>query len=250
MNRLLLSALTLATVGVLAACSPSPEEHAQDVAKAQQEADATVAKAQAKAREEQAKAQADLAAARTQAQADVAKANAEAGAKINDATAEANKVEHAADEKVADVQSDALKDDAQARYDLAVSKADADYKVAVEKCAGLSTGGDACKTAAIPRLERATRIFERAFGPSHPGLHAARGQLAGDYEGLHRYADAIPLRLLLLRQTSDGNQQAYLHNALAEDYDATGDTAQAEVHRAEVRRLWPDEGDDADHDDD
>lgn len=148
MNRFLMSVASIAAAGLLAACSPSPEDHAQDVAKAQQEADATVAKARAKAEEEHARTQAELDAARTQAQADVAKANAEAGEKINDASADASKVEQAADRKVADVQSDALKNEAQSRYDLAVAKADADYKVAVEKCAGMTAGGDACKAAA------------------------------------------------------------------------------------------------------
>ena len=82
MNRFLLSVASAAALGVLAACGQSPEEHAQDVAKAQQEADATIAKARAKAEEQHAKTQAELDAARTQAQADVAKANAEAGEKI------------------------------------------------------------------------------------------------------------------------------------------------------------------------
>ena len=35
MNRFLVSAASIAAFGLLAACGPSPDDHAQDVAKAQ-----------------------------------------------------------------------------------------------------------------------------------------------------------------------------------------------------------------------
>lgn len=102
--------------------------------------------------------------------------------------------------------------------------------------------GKPCASTAIPQLERALAIQRRAYGEKHPNLVDALLELARLQEKAKRPNLALPLReqLLAIAEAKNGVGSVATfgeHAALATDYAAVGDKANAKLHHDLARKL-------------
>lgn len=102
--------------------------------------------------------------------------------------------------------------------------------------------GKPCASTAIPQLERALGIQRRAYGEKHPLLVDALQELARLQEKAKRPNLALPLReqLLAIAEAKNGVGSVATfgeHAALATDYAAVGDKANAKLHHELARKL-------------
>ncbi|HMM66560.1 MAG TPA: hypothetical protein PKC03_06430 [Dokdonella sp.] len=176
MKNLLLVSMMAVALG-LGACSQqdSAVEAQRDVEQARKQAAEDLAKAQQDANEQSAEAQKKLDAARSEARADVAQADTEANEKINSATGEALDAAKEARSDVAEVEADTINTQAKADYDLAVAKADAELKVALERCDTMDSGkAGPCKDQANAAHDIAKQNAKRALDDAQAAAKDAK----------------------------------------------------------------------------